>query len=187
MQQLLRGYNCTNVDIAPLTTQGKFTLQLQPISSNQQQAKPSEPIQVELASLPPKIAIFTLNGQTPQTNPTIFLKKGQKIDVRWQVQGDDVTVTLDPFGNVKANDSKTFQATSNLSVISLSAINKQGQSVKQAFLIQVETPPPPTTQIPNSIPPQPSMRSQNLPSQRLLPLPQNSTLKWPLPPLKPTR
>jgi hypothetical protein len=89
----------------------------------------------------PKIQAFLLNGMSSQNNPSFFLKSGQDVKLNWQVQGDNnVKVKLDPLGDVPANGSKTLKATKSLSQITLTADNGQGQSVQQAFLVQVDTP-----------------------------------------------
>lgn len=133
---------CNNVEAKIPPTPGGYTLQLQPKSNNPQQPQPSEAIKIQVLATAPKIVSFTLNGKTTQQSPTVFLKEGQTISLKWLVQGDDVSVTLDPFGNVAASGSSTLKATTNLSQIALTATNNQGQSVKQAFLVQVQSLPP---------------------------------------------
>ncbi|MGB7417081.1 MAG: hypothetical protein WA902_23000, partial [Thermosynechococcaceae cyanobacterium] len=106
----------------------------------QKQAPPSEPIPVEVKGKPPQILAFTINGQRAEANPSLFLKPGQVMTLNWQVEGDDLKVNLEPLGDVSTKGSKTFKATTGLSQIVLTAANKQGQSVKRAFLIQVDSP-----------------------------------------------
>ncbi|MDV2997183.1 MAG: hypothetical protein N4J56_006888 [Chroococcidiopsis sp. SAG 2025] len=136
---------CNDVPVKLPATPGGYTLQLQPKSNNRQQPQLSETIKVQILAVAPKIISFTLNGKTPQKSPTVFLKEGQNITLKWQIQGDDLNVSLDPFGNVTASGSTTLKATTNLSQIVLTATNDRQQSVKQAFLVQVQpTPPTPT-------------------------------------------
>lgn len=139
---------CNNVPVKLSAAPSGYTLQLQPKSNNQQQPQLSEAIKVQVLATAPKIISFTLNGKTPQQSPTIFLQEGQNITLKWQIKGDDVNVTLDPFGNVAASGFSTLKATTNLSQIVLTATNNHGHSVKQAFLVQVQPAPP----IPNPLP-----------------------------------
>lgn len=134
---------CSNVDIGLPAKPGNYAISLQPISSeSQKQPPPSKPIQVQVKATPTKILDFTLNGQSSETNPSIFLKAGQVVTLNWQIQGDDVKVKLEPLGDVPASGSRTLKATTGLSQIGLTAETEQG-SVKRAFLIQVDTPKPP--------------------------------------------
>ncbi len=137
---------CNKVEAKLPPLPGGYTLQLQPKSNNPQQPQPSEAIKIQVLATAPKIVSFTLNDKTMQQSPTVFLKEGQTITLKWLVQGDDVSVTLDPFGNVPASGSSTLKATTNLSQVALTATNNQGQSVKQAFLVQVQSPLPPSPQ-----------------------------------------
>ena len=137
---------CNKVEVKLPLTPGGYTLQLDPTSNSQQQPQPSEAIKIQVLATAPKIVSFTLNGKTTQQSPTVFLKEGQTITLKWQVKGNDVNVTLDPFGNVATSGSSTLKATTNLSQIALTATNNQGQSVKQAFLVQVQSPLPPSPQ-----------------------------------------
>ncbi|MGF1603239.1 MAG: hypothetical protein GFH24_608438n42 [Chloroflexi bacterium AL-N5] len=154
---------CSNVKIGLPATPGPYGISLQTVSkSGQKQAPPSQPVPVEVKGKPPKILAFTLNGQSAGTNPSLFLKAGQAVTLKWQVEGDDLTVNLEPLGDVSANGSKTLKATKGLSQITLTVANKQGQSVKSAFLVQVDTPNGTTPQLDPGAP-QPS-------EQRLEPL-----------------
>lgn len=140
--------NCNNVALQLPAAPGGYSLQLQPKSNNQQQPQLSETIKIQVLATAPKIVSFTLNGKTTQQSPTVFLKQGQTITFKWQVKGNGVNVTLEPFGNVAASGSSTLKATTNLSQIVLTATNSHGQSVKQAFLVQVQPAPPIPTPIP---------------------------------------
>lgn len=145
--------SCANVDIGLPTKPGDYAISLQPISSeSQKQSPPSKAIQVQVKPTPLRVINFTLNNQSSETNPSIFLKVGQVITLNWQVQGDGVKVKLEPLGDVPTSGSRTFKATTNLSEITLTAETEQGQSVKRAFLLQVDTPKP--LQIPTNINPQ---------------------------------
>lgn len=133
---------CSNVNLELPAKPGEYAISLQPVSTSSQKSSPSKPIQVQVKASPPKILAFTLNGVSWQTNPSFFLKSGQVVDLKWQVQGDDVKVKLEPLGDVPASASMRLKATEGLSQITLTAQNEQGQSVQQAFLIQVNTPQP---------------------------------------------
>ncbi|RCJ40119.1 hypothetical protein A6770_38105 [Nostoc minutum NIES-26] len=136
--------SCSNVDIWLSAKPGDYAISLQAVSSgSQKQSPPSKAIQVQLKPTPLRVINFTLNNQSSETNPSMFLKVGQVVTLNWQVQGDDVKVKLEPLGDVPANGSRTFKATTNLSQIILMAETEQGQSVKRAFLLQVDTPKPP--------------------------------------------
>jgi uncharacterized membrane protein len=132
---------CSNVKIGLPAKPGDYAISLQTVSKNsQKQSPPSKPIQVKVKASAPKIMAFTLNGVSSQTSPSFFLKSGQVVNLNWQVQGDDVKVKLEPLGDVPASASRTLKATKNLSQITLTAQNEQGQSVQRAFLVQVDTP-----------------------------------------------
>lgn len=135
--------SCSNVNIELPAKPGDYAISLQPVSNgSQKQLPPSKAIQVQLKATPLRVMNFTLNNQSSETNPSIFLKVGQVVTLNWQVQGDDVKVKLEPLGDVPASGSRTFKATTNLSQIILTAETEQGQSVKRAFLLQVDTPKP---------------------------------------------
>ena len=148
--------SCSNVDIGLPAKPGNYAISLQPVSSgNQNQSSLSKAIQVQLKATPLRIMNFTLNNQSSEASPSMFLKVGQVVTLNWQVQGDGVKVRLEPLGDVPARGSRTLKATSNLSQIILTAETEQGQSVKRAFLIQVDTPKPlqkPTNSLPLSNP-----------------------------------
>jgi hypothetical protein len=134
---------CSNVDIGLPTKAGDYAISLQAVSSGSQKpSPPSKPIQVQVKATPTKILAFTLNGQSSEANPSLFLKAGQVVNLNWQVQGDDVKVKLEPLGDVPASGSRTLRATTGLSQVTLTA-EAEGQSVKRAFLVQVDTPKPP--------------------------------------------
>lgn len=146
--QLNDELSCSDVPaILPPTPSG-YTLQLQPKSNNYQQPQLSEPIKIRVLAKRPKIISFTLNGKTPQQSPSVFLQEGQIITLKWQTVGDDVNVTLDPFGNVAASGSRALKATTNLSQIVLTVANDLGKPDKQVFLVQVQ----PTLSVPTPIP-----------------------------------
>lgn len=133
---------CSNVDIGLPVKAGNYRISLQPVSSDQKQSPLSEAIQVQVKGTPLRITNFTLNNQSSEVNPSMFLEVGQVVTLNWQVEGDDVKVKLEPLGDVPASGSRTLKATTNLSEIILTATNEQGQSLKRAFLIQVNTPEP---------------------------------------------
>ncbi|MEH2364204.1 COG1470 family protein [Nostoc sp.] len=135
--------SCSNVDIGLPAKPGDYAISLQPVSNgSQKQSLPSKAIQVQLKATPLRVMNFTLNNQSSETNPSIFLKVGQFVTLNWQVHGDGVKVKLEPLGDVPASGSRTFKATTNLSQIILTAETEQGQSVKRAFLLQVDMPKP---------------------------------------------
>ena len=135
--------SCANVDIGLPAKPGNYGISLQPVSSgSQKQSPPSKAIQVQVKATPLQITNFTLNNQSSEVNPSMFLKVGQVVTLNWQVQGDNVKVKLEPLGDVPASGSRTLKATTNLSEIILTAETEQGQSIKRAFLIQVDLPKP---------------------------------------------
>ncbi|PSB28213.1 COG1470 family protein [Chlorogloea sp. CCALA 695] len=148
--------SCTNVDIGLPAKPGNYAISLQPVSSGSQKQSPvSKPIQVQVKATPLRITNFTLNNQSSEVNPSMFLKVGQVVTLNWQVQGDDAKVKLEPLGDVPASGSRILKATTNLSEIILTAETEQGQSIKRAFLIQVDPPKPlqnPTNLLPPSKP-----------------------------------
>ncbi|MBH8575438.1 hypothetical protein I8752_20985 [Nostocaceae cyanobacterium CENA369] len=172
--------SCSNVDIGLPAKPGDYAISLQPVSSgSQKQSPPSKAIQVQLKPTPLRVINFTLNNQSSETNPSIFLKVGQIVTLNWQVQGDGVKVKLEPLGDVPASGSRTFKATTNLSEIILTAETEQGQSVKRAFLLQVDTPKPPPK--PTNISPPSTNPPRGIP---VLPPPaQNNQRPLLLPPL----
>ena len=133
---------CSNLDIELPDKPGNYAINLQPVSSDQQQSPVSKAIQVQVKATPLRITNFTLNNQSSEVNPSVFLEVGQIVSLNWQIEGDDVKVKLEPLGDVPASGSRTLKATTGLSEIILTAETEQGQSVKRAFLIQVNTPEP---------------------------------------------
>ena len=129
---------CSNVDLELPAKPGSYAINLQPVSSGSQKSPASEAIQAEVKATPLQIIDFTLNNQSPEVNPSVFLKVGEIITLNWQVRGDDVKVKLEPLGDVPASGSRTLKATTDLSEITLTAETEQGQSVKRTFLIQVD-------------------------------------------------
>jgi hypothetical protein len=134
---------CEKVEVA-LPAAGTYSLQLNATSTDAKPAKPANPVKIQVQAIAPKIVSFTLNGQNTQQSPTVFLAVGQSVNLRWQVQGENLTVTLEPFGNVPARGSKTIQATTSLTQVVLTATNPQGQSDKRAFLVQAQEPTVPS-------------------------------------------
>lgn len=132
---------CSNVDLELPAKPGNYAINLQPVSSNQKQS-PSGAIKLQVKATPLRITNFTLNNQSSEASPSVFLKVGQVVTLNWQVQGDDAKVKLEPLGDVPASGSRTLKATTGLSEITLTAETEQGQSVKRTFLIQVDTPEP---------------------------------------------
>jgi hypothetical protein len=150
--------SCSNVDIGLPAKPGKYTIALKPVSSGSQKQSPvSKAIQVDIKATPLRIINFTVNSQSSEVHPSMFFKVGQVVTLNWQVQGDDVKVKLEPLGDVPASGSRTLKATTSLSEIVLTAETEQGQSIKRAFLIQVDKPTPkpvqkPTKSVPRSNP-----------------------------------
>lgn len=146
---------CSEVDLELPTKPGNYAINLQPVSNDQKQSPPSEAITVEVKATPLRITNFTLNNQSSEVSPSVFLKVGQVVTLNWRVQGDDAQVKLEPLGDVPASGSRTLKATTGLSEITLTAQNQQGQSVKRTFLIQVDKPEPiqePTNLLPPTDP-----------------------------------
>ena len=138
---------CSEVDLKLPAKPGKYAIDLQPVYGESQKSPVSKAISVEVRSTPLEITNFTLNNQSSDVSPSVFLKVSETITLNWQVHGDNVKVRLEPLGDVPASGSRTLKATTGLSEIILTAETEQGQSVKRTFLIQVDTPKP----IPESI------------------------------------
>ena len=133
---------CSNVDLELPAKPGNYAINLQPVSSDREQSPPSKAINVQVKAKPLRITNFTLNNQSSEVNPSVFLKVGQVVSLNWQIEGDDVKAKLEPLGDVPASGSRTLKATTGLSEITLTAETEQGQSVKRTFLIQVDAPKP---------------------------------------------
>ena len=133
---------CSKVDLESPAKPRKYAINLQSIYSGSQQSSVSKAIPIEVRSTPLKITNFTLNNQSSDANPSVFLNVGETITLNWQVDGDNVKVRLEPLGDVPASGFRTLKATTGLSEIILTAETEQGQSVKRTFLIQVDTPKP---------------------------------------------
>ena len=133
---------CSKVDLKLPTKSGKYAIDLQPVYGESQKSPVSKAISVEVKSTPLEITNFTLNNQSSDVSPSVFLKVSETITLNWQVHGDNVKVRLEPLGDVPASGSRTLKATTGLSEIILTAETEQGQSAKRTFLIQVDTPKP---------------------------------------------
>jgi len=135
--------SCSNVDVGLPAKPGNYAISLQTVSNGSQKQSPlSKAIPVQIKATPLQIVDFTIDNQSSEVNPSIFLKVGQVVTLNWQVQGDGAKVRLEPLGDVPSRGSRTLKATASLSQIILTAETEQGQSVKRAFLIQVDPPKP---------------------------------------------
>jgi hypothetical protein len=135
---------CSNVNIKLPAQSGDYEITLHPVAlSRQAEIPPSKPIPVKVKAKPLEVLTFTLNGKGLERNPSIFLEVGQKVVLKWQVSGDDAKVKLEPLGDVPASGSKVLKATTGLTQVVLTAEAEGSQSIKRAFLVQVDTPQSP--------------------------------------------
>jgi hypothetical protein len=129
---------CTKVPVAT-PKPGKYTFELQAFSKPDKlpKSKPAETI-VEVLPKPFKIVFFTLNGRE---EPTRELKEGEQVTLEWQVEGEDITVVLSPFGNVSPSGSKPLKADSALPPqMELVVSDRAGRTTTKGFSIKVKTP-----------------------------------------------
>lgn len=141
---------CTNVPVAARKV-GKYTFELQAFSKSGERSnsKPTE-TKVEVLPKPFKIVYFTLNDSN---EPNIVLKDGQPLTLSWKVEGEDINVELSTSGNVDRSGSQKLKANQALpSRIEIIVTDKFGNKATKGFSIKVETPPPPTLQVPTSAP-----------------------------------
>jgi hypothetical protein len=135
---------CSNVDIKPPLQPGDYEINLQTVSKKGQTQTPqTRPIQLKVKAAPLKILQFTLNGKSSAETPSVFLNVGQRIDLRWQVSGDNIKVQIEPLGDLPSSGAKALKATTGLSQVVLTAQAEGKQSIKKAFLLQVDTPQSP--------------------------------------------
>jgi hypothetical protein len=148
---------CSNVEIKLPSQPGDYEIGLRTVSKNGQTQTPqSKPIQVKVKAAPLKLLKFTLNGKNSTQTPSVFLSVGQRIDLRWQISGDNVKVQIEPLGDVPSGGFKSLKATTGLSKIMLIAQAEGEQSIKQAFLVQVDTPQSPQNPDNNLLLPKPN-------------------------------
>ncbi|MBD2449289.1 hypothetical protein H6G76_19425 [Nostoc sp. FACHB-152] len=144
---------CQNISI-PALKAGKYTFQIKALSNNgsdRNSAKKTEST-IEILPKPFRIVSFTLNGSE---QPNQELKEGTTATLSWRVEGEDIQVKLEPFGDVPPIGSKELRVNQALpSPIKLQVTDKSGKQTPQdrAFAIAVIKPPQPTPTLPIPIP-----------------------------------
>lgn len=100
---------------------------------------------IEVLPKPFQIVFFRINNID---QPGIIqLNEGEKVTFAWKVEGENVQVKLDPFGDVQQNDTFKLTVVNKLSGrVALQVTDKFGkqQSQERAFIIDVKPKPTPT-------------------------------------------
>ncbi|MBE9259292.1 hypothetical protein [Dolichospermum sp. LEGE 00246] len=140
---------CRNIPISLLKA-GRFTFEIKALPNNDSDRSSLKKTEsaIEILPKPFRIVSFTLNSSE---QPNQELKEGATAILSWRVEGEDIQVKLDPFGNVPAVGSKSLEVNSALpSQIKLQVNDKLGkqQPQEKAFAIAVikkvePTVPPP--------------------------------------------
>jgi hypothetical protein len=144
---------CRNIPISLLKA-GRFTFEIKALPNNgsdRSSLKKTESA-IEILPKPFRIVSFTLNGSE---QPNQELKEGATAILSWRVEGEDIQVKLDPFGNVPAVGSKSLEVNSALpSQIKLQVNDKLGkqQPQEKAFAIAVIKKVEPTVLPPSILP-----------------------------------
>ncbi|MEH2423247.1 MAG: hypothetical protein V7K48_20745 [Nostoc sp.] len=109
---------------------------------------------IEMLAKPFKIAFFKINGKNSIDQANIVLNEGENVALSWNVEGENIQVKLDPYGNVKPIDTKSFINISNFPQrVALQVTDAYGKQEERAFFITVKSKPIPT---PNLVTPAPS-------------------------------
>lgn len=152
---------CKNIPIL-VSKAGKFTFEIQALPNNGSDRISSKKTAsaIEILPKPFRIISFTLNGSE---QPNQELKEGETATLSWRVEGEDIQVKLDPFGNEEQVGSRKLQVNQAFpSQIRLQVYDKLGQqqSQEKSFAIAVIKPPPPEPilPIPEITPPVPSFQ-----------------------------
>ncbi|BAZ16665.1 hypothetical protein NIES4071_85430 [Calothrix sp. NIES-4071] len=116
---------------------------------------------IEVLPKPFQIVFFRINNRDQLTNqPTnIEVNEGEKITVSWKVEGENILVNLDPYGNVKQSDTLQFPVIINFppqtARVALQVIDKSGkqQALERPFIITIKPKPTPAPVPINTIKP----------------------------------
>ncbi|KAF3889252.1 MULTISPECIES: hypothetical protein [Nostocales] len=131
---------CTKISLKT-PEPGKYTFALQAFS---QSGQPPNSYQIEstinILPKPLQIVFFTLNGSQ---EPNIVLQPNEPVVLQWEVEGEDISVQLTPFGTVASEGSLNLVANEALpNTIQLTATDKFGHSNSKGFSVKVSTPTP---------------------------------------------
>ncbi len=114
---------------------------------------------IEILAKPFKIVFFTINGKNSADNANIVLNEGENVALSWNVEGENIQVKLDPYGNVKPIQTKSFPSISNFPPrVALQVTDASGKQEERAFFITFKPKPTPT---PNLVTPAP-LPTQNI-------------------------
>ncbi|MFM7362968.1 MAG: hypothetical protein ACKO11_00350 [Cuspidothrix sp.] len=153
---------CKNIPILA-SKAGKLTFEIQALSNNGSDRNSSKKTEspIEILPKPFRIISFALNGSE---QPNQELQEGETATLSWGVEGEDIQVKLDLFGNVEQFGSRKLQVNQAFpSQIRLQVYDKLGKREPQekAFAIAVIKPPPP---VPPFIIPTPDINPHSAPS-----------------------
>lgn len=95
---------------------------------------------IEIVAKPFKIAFFKINGKDSTDQANIVLNEGENVALSWNVDGENIQVKLDPYGNVKPIDTKSFLNISNFpQKVALQVTDASGKQEERAFFITVKS------------------------------------------------
>ncbi|RUT08141.1 hypothetical protein DSM106972_013090 [Dulcicalothrix desertica PCC 7102] len=100
---------------------------------------------IEILPKPFQLIFFRINNRDQP--PNLELKEGEKVTLSWRVEGENIQVKLDPYGNVKPSDTIQLPVITNFpSRVALQVTDKSGkqQPQEKAFIITVKPKPTPT-------------------------------------------
>lgn len=102
--------------------------------------------QVKILTRPFRIVYFRLNGSN---NPNRVLKDGEPVNLSWHVEGENVNVILEPYGNVLPKGSTKLIANQAFPhQIELVVTDKFSQQpLRQGISIKVEIPTAPNNNV----------------------------------------
>ena len=99
---------------------------------------------IEIVAKPFKIAFFKINGKDSTDQANIVLNEGENVALSWNVEGENIQVKLDPYGNVKPIDTKSFLNITNFpQKVALQVTDASGKQEERAFFITVKSKPTP--------------------------------------------
>lgn len=150
---------CKNIAISA-SKAGKFTFEIKAFSNNgseRNDPKKTDSV-IEILPKPFRIISFTINGTK---EPIRELQEGEKVILSWRVEGEDIQVKLDPFGDVPPVGSKELEVIRGFPTkFELQVNDKLGrqQPLKEAFVFEVieKVEPTPILPLPEITPVVPS-------------------------------
>ncbi|MHC5727606.1 MAG: hypothetical protein ACYTXY_26470, partial [Nostoc sp.] len=100
---------------------------------------------IEILAKPFKIAFFKINGKDSTDQANIVLNEGENVTLSWNVEGENIQVKLDPYGNMKPIGTKSFINISSFpQKVALQVTDASGKQEERAFFITVKSKPTPT-------------------------------------------